>query len=178
MSKKINVYDLNNPYYLYEDIEHTIDKIGELFEVVFLQSKIEFISRINFPEDAFWFSDEVTKIFNEKIPVIKGIIKDIYAAIEGLYVAKNGVFNKALLEKKYPDLKILREFNNKLKHHNTRNVTFHVVSIVNIQVKTLDCIIQYQYGAGTPIQMIPLAQLFALFFLILEDENIVTIDRK
>ena len=84
MTKKINIYDLNNSYYLYEDIDHTINKIGELFEVEFLKNKINFISKMNFPANAFWFSDDVNQKFNENIPNIKSIIKDIYATIEGI----------------------------------------------------------------------------------------------
>jgi hypothetical protein len=178
MDREVNVYDLNNSYYLYDDIEHTIDAIGTLFEINFFKSKIEFISKINYPEDAFWISDEVTETFNAQVPVIKGIIKDIYALIEGISVAKSGKFDKSGLEGKYPELKILREFNNKLKHHNNKHVTFNVVSIINIQSKTLDCIVQYNYDKASQIEIIPLHNFFEIFFLILEDEDIISIDRK
>lgn len=178
MPNKINIYDLNNSYYLYEDIEHTIDKIGELFEIEFFKTKINFVSKMNFPENAFWFSDEVIQKFNEKIPTIKSIIKDIYATIEGIFVAKNGKFDKIGLEKKYPDLKILREFNNKIKHHNNKNITFNITSIVNIQSKTFDCMIQYQFEESSQIEIVLLSKLFELFFLILEDEDLISIDRK
>lgn len=178
MDRKLNIYDLNNSYYLYEDVEHTIDKIGSLFEINFLKNKIEFISKIYYPENAFWISDEVTKIFNDQIPIIKSIIKDIYSIIEGVFVAKVGKFDKINLEVKYPELKILREFNNKLKHHNNKNITFNIVSIININTQSLDCIIQYKYNKNTKIEIILLTKFFELFFLILEDEDVITIDRK
>ena len=101
IDRKLNIYDLNNSYYLYEDVEHIIDKIGTLFEINFFKNKIEFISKIKYPENAFWISDEVTKIFNDQIPTIKSIIKDIYSIIEGVFVAKNGKFDKIGLEVKY-----------------------------------------------------------------------------
>ncbi|OJU79572.1 MAG: hypothetical protein BGO09_07985 [Bacteroidetes bacterium 47-18] len=71
MSKKINIYDLNNSYYLYEDIEHTIDQIGELFEIAFFKNRIEFVSKIKYPENAFWISDEVMQIFNGNVSIPK-----------------------------------------------------------------------------------------------------------
>jgi hypothetical protein len=178
MDKRIDIYDLNNSYYLHGDMEHTIDKIGDLFEINFYQIKIEFISKIKYPETTFWASDEVTKIFNDQIPTIKSIIKDIYSIIEGIFVAKNGKFDKPRLEIKYPELKILREFNNKLKHHNNKNIIFNIISLANVQSKTLDCIIQYKYENTTQIEIIQLTIFFELFFLILEDENIITIERK
>lgn len=178
MSQKINIYDLNNSYYLYEDVEHTIDQIGELFEVVFLKNRIEFISKIKYPENAFWVSDEVMQIFNSKIPKIKSIIKDIYATIEGIYVAKQGRFDKPKVEKKYLDLNILRELNNKIKHHNTKSITFNITSMININDKTLDCLIQYKFEKENQIKTILLTKLFELFFIILEDEEVITIDRK
>lgn len=135
-------------------------------------------SKIKYPENAFWMSDEVTKIFNEQISTIKSIIKDIYTIIEGIFVAKNGKFDKIALEIKYPKLKTLREFNNKLKHHNNKNVTFNIVSIININYQTLDCIIQYKYDKAAQIETILLTNFFELFFLILEDEGVITIDRK
>ena len=178
MDRELNIYDLNNSYYLYEDVEHTIDAIGSLFEINFFRSKIEFISKINYPEDAFGISDEVTKKFNAQVPVIKGIIKDIYSLVEGIFVDKSGKFDKSGLEGKYPDLKVLREFNNKLKHHNNKHITFNIVSIINIQSRTLDCMVQYKYDKESKIEIIPLYNFFELFFLILEDEDIISIDRK
>lgn len=178
MTQKLNVYDLNNSAYLEEDIENVIDRIGDLYEIEFLKERIKFTSKIKFPEDAFWISDETTKKFNESIPVIKSIVKDIYSILEGVYVAKNGKFDKPNLEIKYKYLKELREFNNKLKHHNTKKVVFNLVSIVNINEKTLDCLIQYKYDNEKEISILPLVQFFQLYFKILEDENIIEIDRK
>ncbi len=178
MTQKINIYDLNNSYYLYQDVEHTIDKIGELFEVNFLKARIEFVSKIKYPENAFWISDEVMQIFNGKIPAIKSIIKDVYATIEGIFVAKKGKFDKPSLEMKYPKLKILRELNNKIKHHNNKKITFNITSVINIHATTLDCLIQYKYENVAKIETIQLSKLFELFFLILEDEEIIIIDRK
>eukprot|EP01093_Parvamoeba_rugata_P012091 TRINITY_DN346_c0_g1_i13.p1 TRINITY_DN346_c0_g1~~TRINITY_DN346_c0_g1_i13.p1 ORF type:complete len:107 (-),score=18.50 TRINITY_DN346_c0_g1_i13:64-384(-) len=96
MTQKLNVYDLNNSAYLEEDIENVIDRIGVLYEIEFLKERIKFTSKIKFPEDAFWISDETTKKFNESIPVIKSIVKDIYSILEGVYVAKNGKFDNRI----------------------------------------------------------------------------------
>jgi|GEM_PF-6331059 len=178
MTKKRNIYDLNNSYYLYEDVEHMVDKIGDLFEVNFFKDKIQFVSKIKYPENAFWISDEVIQIFNEKIPAVKSIIKDIYSIIEGIFVTKKGNFDKIGLESSYPELKILREFNNKLKHHTNKNVIFNIILMANIVPKTLDYVIQYKYDNSAHIEVILLSKFFELFFIILETENIITIDRR
>ena len=178
MAKKINVYDINNSAYLYEDIENIIERIGQLYEVEFFSDRIDFISKITFPEGKSWISDDVTSKFNETIPVIKSIIKDIYAALEGVYVAKRGKFEKITLEKKYKHLTELREFNNKLKHHNTKNVIFQIVSMVNINSGTLDCLIQYKYPTDQSIRLLQLTDFFSLFFTMLEEEEIISLHRK
>lgn len=178
MIQKLNVYDLNNSAYLTEDIENVIDRIGSLYEIRFLKDKIEFTSKIKFPENASCVSDETTKIFNEAIPVIKSIITDLYSILEGIFVFKNGEFDKPNQEKKYKYLKELREFNNKLKHHKTKKVIFNLTTIVNINQKTLDCMIQYKYDTDTKINILSLSQFFQLFFVILEAEEIIKIERK
>ena len=178
MTNKLNIYDLNNSAYLTEDIENLIDRIGNLYQIRFLKDKIEFISKIKFPENAFWISDETTKTFNQAIPIIKSIITDIYSLLEGVFVFKNGEFDKLKQEKKYNYLKELREFNNKLKHHNTKKVVFNLTSIININLKTFDCIVQYKYDTDTKINILPLVQFFELFFVIMETEEIIKINRK
>ena len=54
-----------------KDIEITIDKIGNLYEIHFLKNKIVFVSKIKFPENASWISNETTNTFNESIPIFK-----------------------------------------------------------------------------------------------------------
>lgn len=178
MNERLNVYDINNYAYLEKDIEITIDKIGNLYEIHFLKNKIVFVSKIKFPENASWISNETTNTFNESIPIIKSIIKDIYSILEGVFVFKYKKFDKLKQEKKYIYLKELREFNNKLKHHNNKNVTFQLVSIININQQTLDCMIQYKYEEDVQISIISLAEFFKLFFNILEAEEIIQIDRE
>ena len=178
MTRKLNVYDLNNSAYLTEDIENVIDRIGNLYEIHFLKDKIEFVSKIKFPENASWASDETTKTFNETVPIIKSIITDMYSILEGIFVFKNGEFDKPKEEKKYKYLRELREFNNKLKHHNTKNVVFNLTSIININLGTLDCVIQYKYDIDEKINILSLVQFFQLFFEIMETEKIVELDRK
>ena len=46
MNERLNVYDINNYAYLEKDIEITIDKIGNLYEIHFLKNKIVFVSKI------------------------------------------------------------------------------------------------------------------------------------
>lgn len=178
MTQKLNIYDLNNASYLYEDIENVINRIGDLYEVQFFKDNVSFISKIKFPENTSWVPDETSKVFNELIPVFKSIIKDIYSIIEGVFVYKKGKFDKPLVEKKYKHLCILREFNNKLKHHSNKKVIFNLTSIINIHPHTIDCWIQYKYESEDKISSVPLVEFFNLFFMILEDEGIITLERK
>lgn len=178
MKQKLNIYDLNNSSYLYEDIENVINRIGDLYEMQFFKDKVSFISKIKFPKSASWVSDQTSKIFNELIPIFKSIIKDIYSIIEGVFVYKKGKFDKPLVEKKYKHLSILREFNNKLKHHNNKKVIFNLTSVINIHPQTIDCWIQYKYESEDKICSVPLVEFFHVFFMILEDEDIITLERK
>ncbi|MDO6804008.1 hypothetical protein Q4595_16300 [Wenyingzhuangia sp. 1_MG-2023] len=178
MKNKINIYDLNNPAYIEKDIEDVISRIGHLYEIQFCKDQIKFVSKINFSKKAHWVSNETSKIFNETIPIIKSIIKDIYSILEGIFVAKYGKFNKPKTEIKYELLRTLREFNNKLKHHNNKNVVFNLSSMVNINSYTLDCLIQYKYENESKINAINLVEFFQLFFVIMEDEEIIKLDRK
>jgi exonuclease III len=91
----------------------------------------------------------------------------MYSIIEGIYVAKKGKFDKPEAEKKYEYLNVLREFNNKLKHHNNKNVIFNLTSIINIHAQTLDCWIQFKYENNKKIRTLPLVKFFQLFFIIL-----------
>ena len=178
MKGRLNIYDINNSAYLEKDIENTIERIGDLYDIQFLKDKIVFVSKIKFPTNACWVSNETISIFNESVPIIKSIIKDVYSILEGIFVFKYKKFDKPKLENKYIYLKELREFNNKLKHHNTKNITFQLVSIVNINERTLDCLIQYKYQEDIKISVVQLAEFFQLFFNILEAEEVIKINRK
>ena len=50
--------------------------------------------------------------------------------------------------------------------------------MININSQTLDCLIQYKYDKAAQIETILLTKFFELFFSILEDEDVITIDRK
>lgn len=178
MSQKISIYDLNNSYYLYEDIENVINRIGCLYEIDFQNDNIKFTSKVKFSENVSWISEENTKVFNESVPVIKSLVRDMYAIIENVFVAKYGKFAKLKVEKSYTYLRELREFNNKLKHHNDRNVVFNLVSIININNNTFDYMIQYKYENEEKINIMNLFNFFQLYFDIMEAEKIIEIDRK
>lgn len=178
MSQKLNIYNLNNSYYLYEDVENIINRIGYLYEVKFFKNNIKFTSKVKFSENTSWVSDETTKKFNESVPVVKSIIRDMYSIIENVFVAKYGKFNKLKIEESYMYLKELREFNNKLKHHNDKNVVFNLVSIINIHERTFDYMIQYKYEFDKQISIMNLVDFFQLYFDIMEAEEIIKIDRN
>ena len=178
MAQKLSIYDLNNSYYLYEDIENIISRIGYLYEIDFQKDNIKFTSKVKFSENVSLISEEATNVFNESVPVIKSLVRDIYAIIENVFVAKYGKFNKLKVEKSYIYLKELREFNNKLKHHNDKNVIFNLVSIINVYDKTFDYMIQYKYENEEKISIMNLFDFFQLYFVIMEAEMIIEIDRK
>ncbi|WP_408034680.1 hypothetical protein [Tenacibaculum aestuarii] len=175
---KVGVYDLDNSYYLYEDIGVVLDVIGELYEVKFHHNKNEYIPK-TFDEN-YWVSDESNQAFNKLIPRIKSLTKDIYAIIEGIYKAKYNDFKKLELERKYKNLKELRLFNNKLKHHNNREAKITLTKLAMLYPKgnLIDCYVQFQYKKNNDFNILRFTDLIDVFFRILEEEKIIKIERK
>jgi len=178
--EKISIYDLNNPYYLYEDVDAILEDISNLYQVNFGISLTEYIPKTLVPKEFHWISDESTSTFNKLIPKIKSITKDMYSVIEGVYKAKRNDFKKLELEKEYPYLKELRLLNNKLKHHKNQeaDIKFTKIAILSTNGNLIDCYLQFNYYKTKEFKIVRFADLIDVFLRILETEKIITIERK
>ena len=126
----MKIYDLDNIEYLKIDINQTLEKIKDLFELNFDNEKIEVVSKLVVDEKYKWFSDECQIAFNEKIPILKSIHKDMYAIIETIIKNKTNSFDINAFENKYEYFKEFRLFNNKIKHFNNQNAEITLTAIV------------------------------------------------
>ena len=176
--ERLPVYDLNNSYFLYGDIEMTLDQISELFEIDFQKGKNVYKSKIVVSKEHSWISNECTSEFNKMIPKIKSITKDMYSLIEGIYKYKDGKFDKPEKEKKNPYLKELRILNNKFKHHDNREANILLTQISNITDNGtgIDCYIRFEYLKTKENITILFCNLVNVFIQILEKENIIDIE--
>lgn len=177
MSKKIGIYDLNNAFYLTEDIDAILTHVGELYDVNFLKSSNTYIPKTS--NNSHWASQESHQIFNSLVPKFKTITKDMYSVLEGVFTHKYGKFDKPGLEQKYQYLKELRLFNNKLKHHNNREAEINLLKFASIDNNKhlLDCQITFKYRKAEKIDLIRFVNLIDVFLHILEEENIIVINR-
>ena len=174
----IGVYDLDNSYFLYEDVDKVLNDIGELYDVNFTMNSIEFTSKTI--DKNHWVSDESVSTFNKLVPKIKSLAKDMYSIIEGIYKAKYGDFRKLEIEKDYANLRELRLFNNKLKHHNDREAEIKLTKLAIIQPNEniIDCFIQFRYIKTGEFNALRFTDLINVFLRVLESEKIITIENK
>ena len=139
----------------------------------------EYIPKTIVPKEIHWVSDKSIEIFNKSIPKIKSITKDMYSIIEGIYKARKGKFDKIDLEVQFPNLKELRIFNNKLKHHENREfeVDFIRIAILIESGHLIDYHLQFKKINTNELNLVRFADLIDVFLKILETEDIITIER-
>jgi|TARA_B110000240_G_C13420730_1_gene419358 hypothetical protein len=178
--EKTGIYDLDNSYYLYQDIEDILDSISNIYEIKFGVKSTEYESKIILSNEHHWTSNESAGTFNKLVPKIKSITKDMYSIIEGIYTSKRGEFKKIELEKEYKNLKEFRILNNKLKHHNDREakITLTELSMLTEKGSLIDCYLQFRYIKSDKFEALRFTDLINVFFKILEDEKIITISRE
>ena len=180
MVGKTALYDLNNSFFLYEDIDFILNQISELYEVQFYTDKPVYSSMNKISSENYWISSPVTEAFNKNIPKIKALTKDMYSSIENIFKAKHGSFEKFELEKRYRFLKELRVLNNKFKHYENKGVDVNVTEMVLIgePEHTIECVINFKYSKKEQFEVLRFSDLINVFITILEEEQIITIDRK
>ncbi|HRP37019.1 MAG: hypothetical protein BGO87_07420 [Flavobacteriia bacterium 40-80] len=129
----MNLYDLNQAYYLWEDIKEIIDRIGTLYTIEKVNGQ-RFIKSITETPETTIFSKENEVIFNQLVPKIKSLHKDMYSLIEAITKHKNnGEFNIHMLADRYYNFDEFRHLNNKFKHFDTRGVTITLTSLIMME---------------------------------------------
>jgi hypothetical protein len=177
----MSVYDLNNAFYLQHDIDDILNRIDSIYDIEFFIDKTIFKSKIVVDKTNFWFSDVTQQKFNDSIPIVKSLTKDMYAILETYYKSKNGKFDntdKQDLESKYLRLKELRLLNNKFKHYNDQGAEISLTSIVlmeqNCHVIDIYCNFKYKDN----FEGFLFSNLIEVFLKILEDNMIIKITKK
>ncbi|MEQ8909393.1 MAG: hypothetical protein RIC95_09385 [Vicingaceae bacterium] len=174
------IYDLDDSFYLHEDIEATLENIASIYKVQIVQGEINFYPiRIAF--GARSLSDkENTIVFNKMIPIIKSITKDMYAILESSFKSRVGSFEKIKLETQYPNLKELRLLNNKFKHFKNREAKVSVTQIALLEkgkYNLIDCYVNYKYLKTGELIPLRFADLIFVFLQILENLNLINVER-
>ncbi|MDF2451902.1 MAG: hypothetical protein K0S26_1406 [Bacteroidota bacterium] len=174
----IGIYDLNNLSFLQNDIEDISTKIDTLYLVDFKNDL--FISKTRLDNNRHWTSDESNSIFNALIPTIKTLTKDMYAIIETIHKDELGKYDKRVIESlelQYPNFKEFRLLNNKFKHHNDTDAEIQVTKMVLMDGigQYIDVYVNYKYQDRFDGKFF--SEFLSLFFKILEDKKVVTINR-
>ncbi len=175
----MNIYDLNQPYYLTHDIEDVLNKINLLYNVQIGDSDNEFVPKTVVDKKLSWISPECETAFNKIVPTIKTLTKDMYSILESIYKSRKGTFDKLKLEEKYSSLKELRLLNNKFKHYFDTEPKISLIALTLLEPvgHRVDVMIQYQYKNGKN-DSLRFCELVKCFLLILEEFKIVNIERK
>jgi hypothetical protein len=178
--EKTDIYDLDNSYFLYEDIEDVFDLITNMYDLKFDANSIIYKPKTILSKEHHWTSNNSAELFNKLIPKIKSLTKDMYTIIEGIHLSKRGEFKKLELEKEYTHLKEFRIFNNKLKHHKNREAKISITKLSTISEKGnfIDCYIQFVYIKTDTMVTLMFTDFINVFFKILESEEIITISRE
>lgn len=171
----MSVYSFDNAYYLYEDISHVLKRISDLYDFKETEEP-NFLSSKRFLADGIhWASEEGQNAFNKLIPEIKSIHKDMYHLIECVAKDKNGKnFDVRTLEAKYEYLPLMRDFNNKIKHANKRNIDVTYIAILDGQSQQVEILVYDKDNQKTLLY----SNFIILFFKILEDYEIITVRRN
>ena len=171
----MKVYDLDNIAYLEIDINQTIEKIEQLFDLNFNKEKIEVNSKLIVDKKHKWFSEECQNAFNEKIPYLKSLHKDMYAIIETILKSKTNNFDKKALENKYENFREFRLFNNKIKHYKSQEAEINLTAIVLMEStgNRIDFYCNFKYKDS--FNSLRFSEFIVLFMNLLIDLNIIKI---
>lgn len=173
----MQIYDLNQAYYLWEDIKEIIDRIGTLYTIEKVNGYRFIKSITEAPGKPAIFSKENEDTFNQLIPKIKSLHRDMYSLIEAITKHKNdGAFNTDTLAAKYSNFNEFRHLNNKFKHFDTKGVTITLTSLVMMgegQRNIIDvyCNFTRSDGSYKPIRYPDFIETFLVF---LNDYELIT----
>jgi hypothetical protein len=174
------IYSLNNPAHLKHDINYALNQLGLLYDVEFKNDKIEALPKTKIEDSYFWLSKEVTDIFNELVPKLKSLHKDMYATIESLHRGLWGDFNIKKLETQYPHFREFRLFNNRLKHFESNGISIELTQLVIMNQQgfhLIDMYCNFLYK-DEPKVYLRFIDFVNIFLTILEDNKAITINIK
>ena len=169
----MSIYDLNNIFFLQHDIESILNKIDQLYKVDFQKNRTTFQPKTIVDKKHHWTSELCDNAFNNLIPLVKSLHKDMYAVLETIFKSKKGSFDKPFLEKKYTLMKEFRLLNNKFKHYNNREADINLTKIVfpEPQGQRVDVFCNFKYENNLEGAMY--YKFIETFLQILKDEKII-----
>jgi len=126
----MGVYNLKDTNYFGHDLKNIFDRIDSLYSVSFSQTKTLYHPKRLLAAGIFWASKESNEVFNDIIPEVKSLHKDMYALIESIVKAKTKTFDVKSLAGKYRYFDEFRLLNNLFKHFEPGNVEIDIVQIV------------------------------------------------
>jgi len=126
----MGVYSLSEISYLSHDLKDILRRIDTFYSINFRISGTIYYPKRLLDNSKHWASTESIQMFNDFMPEVKSLHKDMYAAIESISKAKHGEFKLGLFEARYSNFKEFRLLNNKLKHFNNGSVEIDVVQII------------------------------------------------
>lgn len=172
------IYDLNDISYLQYDIKQIFEKIENVFDVDVENGKITAKSKIIVDKKYKWFSEECKKAFNENIPKIKSVHKDMYAIIETIQQNKTNKFDRKFLEDNYKYFKEFRLFNNKVKHYKDKEVKISLTSVVYMEhdCNRIDFYCNFKYKES--FEAVRYIEFIELFLILLNDMNVIKIGKS
>jgi hypothetical protein len=173
------IYDLNDINFLKHDIENNLKTIDTIYVLKFKKGGNEHHPRIVVSNESHWTSPAFQNVFNDLIPIVKSLLKDMYAVLENLFKARTGTFDKTGLESKYLYLKELRQINNKFKHYLDSGPEINVTSMALMEPdgNHVDVFCNFSYKDGNFV-IIRLAEFIDVYLGILEDQKIISIHRE
>lgn len=172
----MEIYDLNQTYYLWQDIEEVTNQIGLLYSIENENGKRFIKSKTIVNSEHHWTSGECNTAFNKLIPKIKSLHKDMYSLIEAIYKYKNNnLFDRNSLERIYQNFKEFRLLNNQFKHYSSGSIEINVIPLVMMEdgqhVIDVFCNFKQKNGKIIPIRYPDFIETFLLF---LRDNELIT----
>ncbi len=130
------IYNLNEAYYLWEDIEQVLNTIDSLYSIEYSNDKRFIKSKTKISSEFHFTSKECQIAFNKLIPKIKSLHKDMYGLIEAISKHKNNnQFHTRQLADRYDNFNEFRQLNNRFKHFTEQDVKIDLTSLVMIEGK-------------------------------------------
>lgn len=171
------IYDLDEPYYLYEDVQDLLESISEYYDCKKVEGLVKTTVIYSLPKEVNKFSNKATELFNRLFVNHKKITLIMYALIEGIMMAKYGEFNKIKLQEEIQGIKYIRLLNNKIKHHKNKGVKIVVIMklMINPDMVNVGCWLDFRTNPDETGNLVHYESLISAFMIFLEREKIVEI---
>jgi len=174
----MGVYNLGDVFYLSHDLKDILTRIDTLYAISFTASGTMYYPKRVLDSSKHWASADSAQAFNDLMPEVKSLHKDMYAVIESIAKANHGEFKPGQFEATYSNFKEFRLLNNKLKHFNDGAVEINVTQVVimELQKKLIDW--YFAFRSAVDFKSFRYSEFIETFFLIMEELGVIRIQRS